>query len=790
MTDSNIIEIATQVNRVIVDVNNEVTINAVNNKVYAEQSLNQVTISALGMSGADGAGVASGGTTGQILAKNSNADFDTEWIAAPITEVNWGDIGGDLANQTDLDNALDEKLNSVIAGVNISVDNTDPNNPIINSLTDRYKTTSTTSHAIVSSGNLNFVVDVNLAYISHQEVIIAYDINNHMHGTVISYSDNSLTVEIKHKTGSGTYSNWNINLDGTPVDALTGIGNVGELAIFTASRVLGSTSAYWKSDGTSTALGDWDLGENNLSLTGTLELGDVTTDALIIGDIGGDARGVGSIDIQQSRSASDQVASGQDSTAFGRRNKVSSRNGIAIGEDNTVATSTYMFDPAQQQGICIGKANSVTAVGEYFGSYPIAIGRSNSVTNSFGVAVGRDCISSNTNAAALGNSTTASGVTSAAFGYACYALATNASAIGVSNNVSSTSSNGVAIGYSNLVAGSGGYALGNNVKCYASNSGSIGNGLTNTVADSLMVGRSTSFILIDSVGMSTGNNEKPNENIHAAGNILSTNTASLGANKITNGTFTGSATGWTVGSFAYSGNKITKTADGTTALTQTSAAMVTPLVVGETYLLQFTTSLLIAGSIVISCGGVTLGTISGSSAGSYSKTVRYIFKATSTANLAFTPSNDCRIITIDTVTLQKITGGDLIGLGSLYLGQDDTNRMQVSVSATGLVTLNANGSAAGFSFSDSITMADAQNIILNTTTGSKIGTATAQKLAFHDATPVIQRAGAAQAAVVATAATNITPYGFATAGQADGIVTLLNEIRAALVEKGIIKGSA
>lgn len=42
------------------------------------------------------------------------------------------------------------------------------------------------------------------------------------------------------------------------------------------------------------------------------------------------------------------------------------------------------------------------------------------------------------------------------------------------------------------------------------------------------------------------------------------------------------------------------------------------------------------------------------------------------------------------------------------------------------------------------------------------------------------------AAVVGTAATNITPYGYATQAQADDIVTRLNTIRAALVSNGIL----
>lgn len=87
-------------------------------------------------------------------------------------------------------------------------------------------------------------------------------------------------------------------------------------------------------------------------------------------------------------------------------------------------------------------------------------------------------------------------------------------------------------------------------------------------------------------------------------------------------------------------------------------------------------------------------------------------------------------------------------------------------------------------------IADGANYTLGTTTGTKFGTAANQKWATHGATPTVQRAGAAQAAVDTTPATATTPYGFATQAQADAIVTLLNEIRAALVEKGIIKGSA
>lgn len=130
-------------------------------------------------------------------------------------------------------------VNSVNSGINIDVDNTDPANPIINSLSDRYKTTSSSSNSI-GNGTKTFTVDANLSYIPLQEVLIVYDASNHMHGEVTSYSGTTLIVDVKHHTGSGTYTSWLINLDGTPVDALTGSGTSNEIAYFTAAQVLAS----------------------------------------------------------------------------------------------------------------------------------------------------------------------------------------------------------------------------------------------------------------------------------------------------------------------------------------------------------------------------------------------------------------------------------------------------------------------------------------------------------------------------------------------------------------------
>ncbi len=77
-----------------------------------------------------------------------------------------------------------------------------------------------------------------------------------------------------------------------------------------------------------------------------------------------------------------------------------------------------------------------------------------------------------------------------------------------------------------------------------------------------------------------------------------------------------------------------------------------------------------------------------------------------------------------------------------------------------------------------------------TSGGYDMGQSITDKIGFYGlATPIIQRSGSAQAAVTTTAATSTAPYGYATAAQADAVVTLANELRAALVALNLIAGA-
>jgi hypothetical protein len=82
---------------------------------------------------------------------------------------------------------------------------------------DRYHTTSSTTLTIANSGTLNIITnDLNLDYSMNQTIIVSYNDTNHMHAEVVSYnpSTGDLVATIKSKTGSGTYSSWEVNLDG------------------------------------------------------------------------------------------------------------------------------------------------------------------------------------------------------------------------------------------------------------------------------------------------------------------------------------------------------------------------------------------------------------------------------------------------------------------------------------------------------------------------------------------------------------------------------------------------
>lgn len=157
----------------------------------------------------------------------------------------------------------------------------------------------------------------------------------------------------------------------------------------------------------------------------------------------------------------------------------------------------------------------------------------------------------------------------------------------------------------------------------------------------------------------------------------------LGAEKITNSTC-GNTTGWTLGTgwnlstgFQFSGSTA-----GT--ISQTSANMITPLVVGKMYYLQIsgTNNPNVAQAtkigVGITIGGVNLGTLT--SVG------EYIFVATTTDPLVITPTAN-NSVGLLSVSLKEVTQGSLVAGGDIQaLGNFKSRDGSTGFTGTGAYT--------------------------------------------------------------------------------------------------------
>lgn len=114
---------------------------------------------AAGADGADGVGVPVGGTTGQVLAKNSNADYDTEWVAqssgsGAVDSVN-GQTGVVTLDQDDIGDGTTYKQYSAtdktkLAGIETGADVTDATN---------VDAAGAVMNSDTSTASMSFVVD-------------------------------------------------------------------------------------------------------------------------------------------------------------------------------------------------------------------------------------------------------------------------------------------------------------------------------------------------------------------------------------------------------------------------------------------------------------------------------------------------------------------------------------------------------------------------------------------------------------------------------------------------------
>jgi hypothetical protein len=227
---------------------------------------NQVTFtSVIAETGTITAILGSQGNNGlEVFDNNSSVIVQTTGIVFPDASVqvtaytgdnvvSWGDILGQIANQVDLQLALDSKYpvtnpagyidssalapyllsstaastyavfarglpsGGVTAQVLTKADNTDYSSTWTTIIPgDRYLTSSTTTNTI-NNQDKTFIVGTGLSYTTQQDAVISFNASNHMHARVLAYNPTTgqLDVNVLSHTGSGTYSSWVVNVGGT-----------------------------------------------------------------------------------------------------------------------------------------------------------------------------------------------------------------------------------------------------------------------------------------------------------------------------------------------------------------------------------------------------------------------------------------------------------------------------------------------------------------------------------------------------------------------------------------------
>lgn len=126
--------------------------------------------------------------------------------------------------------------------------------------------------------------------------------------------------------------------------------------------------------------------------------------------------------------------------------------------------------------------------------------------------------------------------------------------------------------------------------------------------------------------------------------------------KVLNGSFTGNANNWTVGSgWAYSANSVSKTSNGTATLTQSGVAAANQIIE-----VTYTISNWTVGTVTATLGGVSMTARSAN--GTYTERIY----TTNNSALSFTPSNTARF-TIDNVSAKLLTGGHIRLAGTSYV---------------------------------------------------------------------------------------------------------------------------
>jgi hypothetical protein len=222
---------------------------------------------------------------------------------------------------------------------------------------DRYLTTSTTSNTI-TNGAKTFTVASGLSYTATQDITIVYDVNNHMHGSVTSYSGTTLVVNIvQHsQTSPGPYTQWTINVGGLTNTAgtLLSANNLSDVASTSTSltNLGGVSTARTISAGTGLS------GGGDLTVDRTLSLANTSVTA---GSYGSSTQVAAlTVDAQgRLTAASDQAIT---PAGIGAQIALTSAAPLAISQGGTGAISTQAAISSLGIGMRMVEAQTTTNI--------------------------------------------------------------------------------------------------------------------------------------------------------------------------------------------------------------------------------------------------------------------------------------------------------------------------------------------------------------------------------------------------------------------------------------------
>jgi len=203
----------------------------------------------------------------------------------------------------------------------------------------------------------------------------------------------------------------------------------------------------------------------NINIAGTLAI-DSGSGSIILGDVSGDARGAGAVDLQSGRTAATHVSAGTNSVAVGYDDTAGMYGAadVALGVQAAASSNTIGFE-AVALGVRVSAGTGDLAIGRdttAMGGNSIAIGWVTTATGLESLSLGRLSLATGSQAQAVGYQNSATGYFSDAFGSRATAAGRDSLALGgnIDTPVHANGDYSISIGQGTRVEGNNSLALG------------------------------------------------------------------------------------------------------------------------------------------------------------------------------------------------------------------------------------------------------------------------------------------------------------------------------------------